>query len=159
MRKIEQLLQEYGNSHQNATNKTIHWICVPLIFFSVVGLLFSIPPGPLLNLAFLLGNFANWATIVLAIVLFYYMSLSPPLALGMFLFCSLCLAICNLITIISPIPLWAISLFIFLLAWAFQFWGHKLEGNRPSFFQDLRFLLIGPAWLMHFIYKRYGFSY
>ena len=43
MRKIDELLAEYGESHQNATNKAIHWICVPLIFLSVVGLIASIP--------------------------------------------------------------------------------------------------------------------
>ncbi len=159
MRKIEQLLQEYGKSHQNPTNKMIHWICVPLIFFSVIGLLFSIPPGPMENLSFLLGNFANWATIVIAIVLFYYISLSLTLALGMFFFCSICLALSNLITIISAVPLWVISLFIFGTAWFFQFLGHKLEGKSPSFLQDLQFLLIGPAWLMQFIYRRLGLSY
>ncbi|HEX7014979.1 MAG TPA: Mpo1-like protein, partial [Cyclobacteriaceae bacterium] len=45
MRKIDQLLEEYGNSHKDETNKTIHWVCVPLIFFSIVGLLASIPSG------------------------------------------------------------------------------------------------------------------
>lgn len=159
MRKIDQLLAEYGLSHQNPTNKTIHWVCVPAIFFSIVGLIFSIPPGPLANLEFLLGCFANWATVVLVIVLFYYVSLSPPLALGMFLFSALCLAVANLLTIISPIPLWMVSLFIFAVAWVFQFYGHKIEGKKPSFFKDLQFLLIGPAWLMHFIYKRFGFAY
>ena len=43
MRKIDQLFAEYGESHQNPTNKKIHWICVPLIFFSIVGLIASIP--------------------------------------------------------------------------------------------------------------------
>ena len=43
MRKIDQLFAEYAESHRNATNKTIHWICVPTIYFCVVGLLWSIP--------------------------------------------------------------------------------------------------------------------
>ncbi|MBS9522940.1 DUF962 domain-containing protein [Litoribacter alkaliphilus] len=159
MRKIDELLAEYGVSHQNPTNKTIHWVCVPAIFFSIVGLVFSIPQGPLENLQPLLGNFANWATLVLAIVLIYYALLSPPLALGMFLFSAICLAVANLISILSPVPLWAVSLIIFILAWIFQFYGHKIEGKKPSFIKDVQFLLIGPAWLMHFIYKRFGFAY
>ncbi|WP_194774850.1 Mpo1 family 2-hydroxy fatty acid dioxygenase [Pararhodonellum marinum] len=159
MRKIDQLLAEYGVSHQNPTNKTIHWICVPAIFFSIVGLVFSIPQGPLVALEPVMGNLANWATLALAIVLVYYAFLSPPLALGMFLFASLCLAIANLIHILSPIPLWIVSLAIFVIAWIFQFYGHKIEGKKPSFLKDLQFLLIGPAWLMHFIYKRFGFAY
>lgn len=159
MRRIEELLSEYGVSHQHPTNKAIHWICVPMIFLSIVGLIFSIPPGPLETLSPLLRGFANWATVVLVIVLIYYASLSPPLALGMLLFSALCLAVVNLIHIVSPVPLWVVSLGLFLIAWIFQFYGHKIEGRKPSFFKDLQFLLIGPAWLMHFVYKKYGFAY
>lgn len=159
MRKIDLLLAEYGESHQHPTNKAIHWICVPALFFSIVGLIFSIPAGPLETLQPLTKSFANWATVVLAMVLVYYASLSAPLALGMFLFSALCLAVANLLYLLSPVPLWLISLGIFLIAWVFQFYGHKIEGKKPSFVKDLQFLLIGPAWLMHFIYKKYGFAY
>ena len=48
---------------------------------------------------------------------------------------------------------------IFVIAWIGQFVGHKIEGKRPSFFEDLQFLLIGPAWLLHFVYKKMGVSY
>ncbi|MCH7400631.1 DUF962 domain-containing protein [Belliella kenyensis] len=159
MRKIDILLHEYGLSHQNETNKTIHWICVPAIFFSIVGLIFSIPSGLIEEYLPFLQNFANWATIVLAVVLVYYLTISPPLALGMFFFSALCLAVANLIYLISPIPLWSISIGIFIIAWVLQFYGHKIEGEKPSFLKDIQFLLIGPAWLMHFIYKKMGFAY
>jgi len=56
-------------------------------------------------------------------------------------------------------PLWAVSLGIFALAWIGQFYGHKIEGKKPSFFKDLQFLLIGPAWLMHFVYKKMRIPY
>ncbi|UCS91886.1 DUF962 domain-containing protein [Echinicola marina] len=158
-RKIDQLLQEYGKSHQHPTNKMIHWICVPAIFFSIVGMIFSIPVGPIDFLIDYLGPFANWATFALILVLCYYYSLSPPLALGMFLFVALCVFLCNLITIVSPVPLWQISISLFILSWILQFYGHKIEGKKPSFFKDIQFLLIGPAWLMHMIYKKWGFAY
>jgi uncharacterized membrane protein YGL010W len=159
MRKIDELLLEYGESHQNETNKTIHWICVPAIFFSIVGLIYSIPSDSLVSLMPFIGGFANWACLALLIVLFYYVSLSPPLALGMFFFSALCLAVANLISLISPVPLWVISILIFVLAWIFQFYGHKIEGKKPSFLKDVQFLMIGPAWLMHFIYKKLGLAY
>ncbi|MCL6260344.1 DUF962 domain-containing protein [Aquiflexum sp. TKW24L] len=159
MRKIDELLLEYGESHQNETNKTIHWICVPAIFFSIVALVYSIPSDSLKSLMPFIGDFANWASLALLVVLFYYVSLSPPLALGMFFFAALCLAVANLISLVSPVPLWAISIAIFILAWIFQFYGHKIEGKKPSFFKDVQFLMIGPAWLMHFIYKKLGLSY
>ncbi len=154
MRKIDQLLSEYGESHQNVTNKTIHWICVPLIFFSVVGLIASIPSGFMQNW---FGAYANWATIVMILVLIYYISLSIPLSIGMGLFASFCLYLANSISVVAP--LWLVCIIIFVVAWVGQFYGHKVEGKKPSFLKDLQFLLIGPAWLMHFIYKRLGIPY
>lgn len=159
MRKIDQLLEEYGESHQNDTNKLIHWVCVPAIFFSVVGLIFSIPSTLLSEHLSFLSYFANWATIALLIILMYYISLSVPLSLGMLFFSALCLALANFLTIAFPGKLWAISIGIFVIAWIVQFVGHKIEGKKPSFLKDLQFLLIGPAWLMHFIYKKIGIVY
>ncbi len=48
---------------------------------------------------------------------------------------------------------------IFVVSSAFQFIGHKVEGKKPSFLKDVEFLLIGPAWLMHFVYKKIGLPY
>lgn len=159
MRKIDQLLAEYGESHQNATNKTIHWICVPLIFFSVVGLIASIPSGIVQSFMGQGNPYANWAAVVLIIVIAYYVSLSIPLTIGMALFGALCLVAAAKLSTLEIAPLWAICLGIFVVAWIGQFYGHKVEGKKPSFFKDLQFLMIGPAWLMHFIYKKLGIPY
>jgi len=158
MRKIEQLLAEYGESHQNETNKAIHWVCVPLIFLSVLGLLASIPSG---SLESLLGQspYANWAGVALVLVLVYYVSLSVPLAVGMMLFGALCIFILQRLDAFQLAPLWLLSIAIFVVAWIGQFYGHKVEGKKPSFLKDVQFLLIGPAWLMHFIFKRIGIPY
>ena len=157
MRKIDLLLAEYGDSHQNVTNKTIHWICVPLIFFSVIGLIASIPSGVVQSI---LGEnpYANWATVGLVLVIAYYSTLSITLTIGMMLFAALCLFVARLIAETST-PLWAASLFIFVVAWIGQFYGHKVEGKKPSFLKDLQFLMIGPVWLLHFIYKKIGIPY
>ena len=159
MRNIDQLLSAYGESHQNPTNKFIHWICVPLIFFSVVGLIFSIPAEGVQRFLGEGNPYANWATVVLVLVLVYYASLSVVLSLGMLLFIVLCLYVARLIMHSDIAPLWLVSLIIFVLAWIGQFYGHKIEGKRPSFLKDLQFLLIGPAWLLHFIYRRIGIPY
>jgi uncharacterized membrane protein YGL010W len=159
MRKIDSLLHEYGLSHQNSTNKLIHWICVPLIFFSIVGLLFSIPPGPLPAILPFLSNFANWATVALVLVLVYYLSISAPLTMGMLFFSVICLSVANFLNLSFPGMLWMISLGIFVAAWIIQFLGHKIEGKKPSFLKDIQFLMIGPAWLMHFLYKKLGIGY
>ncbi len=151
MPTIQEWLTEYGDSHQNYTNKTIHWICVPAIFFSITGLLYCI------KLPFYFASHhINLAMVVLLFVTVYYFTLSKTLWLGMFLFNSFCLLICHLIEMRFFMPLWAFSIVIFIAAWAGQFYGHKVEGKKPSFLKDIQFLLIGPAWLMSFIYARLG---
>lgn len=158
MRKIDALLDEYGQSHKNETNKAIHWICVPLIFLSVVGLIASIP-STLVQRVLGENPYANWAFVVLVLVLVYYVSLSIPLGFGMMLFGLLCLFIIRTIVQIDVAPLWLVSIIIFVVAWIGQFYGHKIEGKKPSFLKDIQFLLIGPAWLMHFIYRKIGIPY
>jgi uncharacterized membrane protein YGL010W len=159
MRRIDELLSEYGESHQNHTNKMIHWICVPLIFFSIVGLISAIPSASLQRFMGEGNPYANWATVVLTLVIIYYVTLSIWLSVGMAVFGLACLVLANMISQINVAPLWVVSLIIFALAWVGQFYGHKVEGKKPSFFKDVQFLLIGPAWLMHFIYKRLGIPY
>lgn len=160
MRKIDQLLEEYGQSHQNMTNKWIHWICVPAIFFSVLGMAWG---ASLEVLAEMLGRpgdpLINMALVGVAGILIYYFTLSVPLMLGMTVFSVACLFLANILYQLNFAPLWGISLGIFFIAWAGQFYGHKLEGEKPSFFKDIQFLLIGPAWLMHFLYKKVGIRY
>lgn len=159
MRRIDELLAEYGESHQNHTNKMIHWICVPAIFFSIVGLIASIPSGVVQRFLGEENPYANWAGVVLVLVTIYYVTLSIPLTIGMALFGVICMFLANAIAQAAILPLWGVSLIIFTLAWIGQFYGHKVEGKKPSFFKDVQFLLIGPAWLMHFIYKRLGIPY
>lgn len=150
MKKINSLLDQYGESHKNGTNKLIHWICVPAIFFSIVGLVSIIPFPWEINIFD--GINLSWALFALILVLLYYVSLSVPLSLGMFLFSIGCLFLCSQING-SKYSLW-IYIGIFAVSWVFQFIGHNIEGKKPSFLQDIQFLLIGPAWLMHFILKK-----
>ena len=159
MRRIDALLSEYGESHQNETNKAIHWICVPLIFLSVIGLIASIPSGVVQKIMGDGNPYANWATVLLILIIVYYASLSVLLTIGMMLFSVACLMIVNMIVRIDIAPLWLVSVIIFAVAWIGQFYGHKVEGKKPSFLKDIQFLLIGPAWLMHFVYKKIGIPY
>lgn len=153
MKGIQTWLDEYGVSHQNHTNKMIHWICVPLIFFSITGLFYSIelPVKISANMNF------NLALLVLAVVTVYYFLLSRTLWVGMLLFSLLCVAACYAIKQTGA-PLWAVCIGIFIAAWIGQFYGHSVEGKKPSFLKDLQFLMIGPAWLMSFIYKKLGIA-
>jgi len=150
MRSADSWFAEYGESHRNPTNKLIHWICVPLIFWSVVALIWSIP-GPV--------EWLNWAIVVSLIVQAWYVALSPRLSIGVGLFMVAALSLCAFLEANLVAPLWAVALAVFVGAWIGQFVGHQIEGKKPSFFKDIAFLLIGPAWLMGFIYRRFGWSY
>lgn len=77
MRKIDLLLSEYGESHVNPTNKMIHWICVPIIVFSIIGLMMSVP-------AKYSGSQANVAMLLILLASLYYFGLSLPLLIGFF---------------------------------------------------------------------------
>jgi uncharacterized membrane protein YGL010W len=156
MRKIDQLLNEYGESHENRLNKLIHWICVPVIVWTVVALIWSIP------FPWKIGSGivpVNWAVIALVLTQVYYFSLSRRLGMGLLLYNLAMLWLTAVIEQASPWPLWQVALAVFVLAWIGQFIGHIFEGKRPSFFKDVQFLLIGPAWLMSFVYRKIGYRW
>ena len=154
MKRMQDWLDEYGESHRNETNKLIHWICVPAIFFSITGLLYCIKLPVYLN-----SYRLNLAVIALVLVWIYYLRLSPMLSIGMLLFGAACLFICYLVERSGIMPLWLFCVIVFVLAWIGQFYGHKVEGKKPSFLKDLQFLMIGPAWLMSFVYRKMGVKY
>jgi uncharacterized membrane protein YGL010W len=151
----DQWFVEYGECHRDGTNKLLHWICIPLIVLSLVGLLWSIPvPANWRTVPYL-----NWGTLFVAGALLFYIWLSVPLAIGMLLFSTLVIAAIAGYESTGLAPVWLASLVIFVTAWIGQFIGHKIEGKKPAFFQDLQFLLIGPLWLLGFIYRKLGIPY
>lgn len=109
--KLQSLLDEYSESHQNETNKLIHWICVPLIFWAIIVLIYSVPNPVLMDLV---GDtfYANWAVFAMIPVLVYYLSLSVPISVGMFVFISFCLYTSDFLLQSSTYPLWAIALVV-----------------------------------------------
>lgn len=82
--------------------------------------------------------------------------MSSTLAIGIALYAALGLWLIRAFEAATSWPIWQFALTLFVLAWAGQFWGHKVEGKKPSFFKDIQFLLIGPAWLLSFLYRRFG---
>lgn len=157
MRKINQLFIEYGESHQNETNKTIHWICVPLIFWSILGFV-SLIPSPHIYLQYF-GFISLVSLAAILIVSVYYFSLSWRLALMMVVIMLIFEFFVSLVNVELGHRSWMVFLAIFILSWIGQFYGHKIEGKKPSFLKDLQFLLIGPVWLLHFIFKKLRATY
>ncbi|MDP2534824.1 Mpo1 family 2-hydroxy fatty acid dioxygenase [Alteromonas stellipolaris] len=153
MRTIEKLLLQYNESHQNKTNVLIHAIAVPSIYFVTLGLIWAIPVPDFI------ANFnVTWAHILAIPILFYYFKLSGPIGAAMTLLTIACFGGINLIAYFG-VSVWLFCLSMFVVMWILQFIGHKIEGKKPSFLEDLRFLLVGPAWWwMHWL-KRLNISY
>lgn len=147
MRTAQEWFDEYAVSHQNTTNQRVHYICVPVIFFSVIGLLMSIP-ATLLENTFGLYNplVENWAAVIGVIISFFYMRLGFWYFIEMLFVMLLC--IIGNFWLGNNVNLLYASLTIFVFGWIGQFWGHKVEGKKPSFVKDLQFLLVGPLWVI-----------
>ncbi len=161
-RLVDVYFDKYSESHQNPTNKIIHWICVPLIVFSLFGLVWAIP-FPYLDFLGRYNGYVNFASFLIAFAIYYYYRLSPVLSYLMLLlimfFSAGIVSLEKMHNNEGWPQMWQVCLGIFVLAWIGQFIGHKIEGKKPSFFDDLRFLLIGPIWLLHFILKKAGIRY
>jgi len=141
-RTIHLLLDQYSDSHRNATNELIHFICVPLIMLSLLGFLWWL--HPLIAIA------------AVAACMAYYWKLSRPFAAGMLVMALLMLGV---LAALPPITVLPLCIVIFVLSWIGQFIGHMIEGKKPSFFDDLRFLLIGPLFVLSFLYRRFNLAY
>ena len=114
---------------------------MPLITWSVIALLWSWTP------------IAAYALIALSVAFYAY--LSPAIAIGM-------LGVSAVL--VYPLPLMGshalvTAVVVFVVAWIGQFIGHRIEGTKPSFFDDIKFLLIGPAWLLGHVYRKVGIGY
>jgi len=127
-KSLEQWISAYGESHQDPQNILIHHICVPLIFLSVIGLAYAATP------------WLMFASSGLASIFYLRLGRKPLLAFLGMVACSLSVTL--LLNLSS-----SLLIVVFLSAWMGQFIGHKIEGVKPSLFDDLKFLLIGPLWL------------
>lgn len=150
MKPVSAWLDDYAASHRNATNKLIHWVCVPMILFTTFGALRAVPVG---------DASLNAMTVAAALTLVYYGLLSWRLALGM-LPVFVAFGLLSEASYRALGPAWHLALMaaVFVAAWIGQFVGHKVEGKKPSFFKDLQFLLIGPLWILAALFRRAGLA-
>lgn len=137
-RKVDQLLAHYGESHRDPRNEVIHFVAIPLIMLSLVGLLFAAHP---------------WAAyLFVAASMVYYARLSAVFLAAMALLSVVALALVHAMG--SAVLPWSVA--IFVAAWIAQFVGHKLEGKKPSFFEDLQYLWVGPLFVLSKLFPKLG---
>lgn len=150
-RTADEYFAVYGSHHKHPTNKAIHWICVPTIVLTVLGLLWEVQPLPDMP-------WANLAVVFMLGAMLFYLRLSPALAAGMLVYAVGSLSLLYFLDR-AGYPVWLLSLIVFVVAWIGQFIGHKIEGAKPSFFDDVKYLMIGPIWLLAFLYRKWGIKY
>ncbi|MCC2633158.1 MAG: hypothetical protein K0S48_1044 [Ramlibacter sp.] len=137
-RKVDQLLAHYEESHRHPTNERIHFVAIPLIMLSLLGLLFAAHP---------------WAAYAFAAAsMVYYARLSAVFLLAMAALSVIGLALVHAMGKHVLI----LSAAIFVGAWIAQFVGHKLEGRKPSFFEDLQYLWVGPIFVLSKLFLKLG---
>lgn len=137
-RRVDQLISHYGQSHQNPGNEVIHFIAIPLIMLSLVGMLFALHP------------YVAYAFIAASMV--YYARLSVLFLLSMVVWSALTVAVVMALGA-NVLP---ISVAIFVGAWILQFIGHKMEGKKPSFFEDIQYLWVGPLFVLSKLFGKLG---
>ncbi|GGA09947.1 DUF962 domain-containing protein [Dyella caseinilytica] len=151
-RSMRDWLDSYSRDHQHPTNQWLHWVCVPLIVWSAIAMLWTIPvpqawfrPG-------------SWAVLAIVLSFTWYWKHSRRLGAALLAVLSVFAFSCFWIfQQLGSATLLRAGIGVFVVAWIGQFVGHLIEGRRPSFLTDLAYLLVGPAWLMDKLLRRIGF--
>ena len=141
MRRVDALFDRYAESHRHPRNKAIHWVCVPLITWSLLAMLWWISPAA--------------AYVLIGVAVLFYLRLSFTIAIGML---AVAAVMVYPLTQLGDATL-PVAIAVFVAAWIGQFVGHRIEGKKPSFVEDIRFMLVGPAWLLGDFYRRLGIPY
>lgn len=153
-RPIDRWFASYSGDHVNPTNQLIHVFAVPAILWSVIALLWCVPvPGTL----FLSGF---WTAIAMFLAWMFYFRASRLLGTGMLAVFVVMMWLTRwLHDLLGTRQLLIVAVAVFVVAWIAQFIGHKIEGRKPSFLTDLTYLLIGPAWVLSKLYRKFGWKY
>jgi uncharacterized membrane protein YGL010W len=159
-RPIDVTIDQYAAFHQKPINRLINYICIPLIVFSVIGFVWSLP-FPQLKFLGVYNGYLNWASFLIAFTIYYYMRLSPVLSYIMLLFL---FAITFGVTQVQGVDakgylLPQVCVFIFVMANIAQFIGYRIEGKKPTFSDEFKFMLTAPVWLLSLVLKKFGIKY
>lgn len=139
MRNLEQQITQYAAYHRDKRNIATHFVGVPMIVFAVI---LALVPWTI--------NGVNVALIALVIAAIYYLFLDLVLGTAMLasLFVGYLLSMYLHARLGSSGTTLALAAVIFVVGWVIQFLGHKFEGVKPAFTDDVMGLVIGPLFVM-----------
>jgi len=138
---LERNLVQYAAYHRDRRNIATHLVGVPIIVFSSLLALttFAITAGP-----FAVTGAAAASAAMVAWYLWLDRALGVAMAIAFFV---LCAAASEIEPRLGSGPTFVLAAALFAGGWALQFLGHKFEGMKPAFFDDLKQLLVGPLFV------------
>jgi len=155
MRDSDSWLVRYEQSHGELSNPVVYWAAVPMVVVGTVGLLWYLPiPAEFVQISPLL----NWGSAFLMATTIYYFIISLSLAIGMLPFI-LGLASLQLWLTASDYPALGVSTGLLVAGIVGLGLGRRGAGGLRAVLQDLQLMMIGPAWLLSVIYRRFGIPY
>jgi uncharacterized membrane protein YGL010W len=141
MKTVEENLTQYAAYHRDRRNIATHFVGVPMIVFAVILALAtaSIQAGPMA---------VTVAAVVSIALCIYYLSLDRVFGVTMaIVLFAMCAAASEITARLSTGATLGGAAAIFVAGWALQFLGHKFEGMKPAFYDDVMQLAIGPLFV------------
>jgi len=155
MSESDNWLLRYEQNHSDLNNPWVYWAAVPMVVAGTVGLLWSLPvPAEFHEISPLL----NWGSAFLMAATIYYFIISLSIAIGMLPFL-LGLAALQVWLTDSVYPALAISTGLAVAGTVGLAMGRRGAGGVRAVIEDLQLMMIGPAWLLSVIYRRFGIPY
>jgi uncharacterized membrane protein YGL010W len=151
---LQDWLDKYKEAHRNPVNQTIHFVCVPIIFVTLLCLLDLYRVFTLSVYEIVAPVSLGWILALAAVIFYLRLSLLQASILGTL--AVLVLVYARWAEHSYPVETMALHAALFALAWLGQLIGHKIEGAKPAFLEDLTFLLIGPLWISHSFVRRFS---
>ncbi|MEK6976300.1 MAG: Mpo1-like protein [Candidatus Thermoplasmatota archaeon] len=143
MKTLVDQMSMYAAYHRDPTNKAIHFLFVPLIIWSAMGLLMEVPGVELATLTVTLAH------AVALVLLVYYLRLDFPLGVAMvFLFTFLLVTAWNVHGTMGN-QSWMLFLAVFAGSWIAQIIGHSaFEHRKPALADNVFQVFVAPIFVM-----------
>ena len=143
MKTLVEEMSVYAAYHRDATNKAIHFIFVPLIVWSAMGLLIQAGSWPLGSLEVTLAH------VIAVALLIYYLWLDLPLGIAMVFLFTFMLVTALQVDAALGSTAWMLFLAVFAGSWVAQLVGHKaFEHRKPALVDNLWQVFVAPIFVM-----------
>ena len=153
MTDIDNWLPRYEQAHGSLHNPVVYWAAVPMVVVGMTGLLWALPvPAEFFRISPLL----NWGSAFLMVTAIYYFIISLSLAIGLLPFL---LGLAAIQVWLTNAGLPALEVATGLLVAGIVGLTLGRNGSPRAVAEDLQLMMLGPAWLLSVLYKRFGIPF